>query len=142
MLLCLIVILALFEKAKKKSSAVLFYALRLFSFYSQLLITIAPLPLSQVFIKAIICRDDDPLKGDVACYTGVQLANMVVGIIGLITLVVFAFLSQLFIIDMNPSSIVPFSCPQSNVAMLKLLAKLVLPIYVTIDYDVSEEKDI
>lgn len=142
MLICVVLVLFLLEGAKKKSNSIVFYTLRLLSFYAQLLNTIGPIPLADIFLTAVICKDGEAIRGNTMCYTGVHLLNMSVGVFGLITLVVFSFLSQLLFIDMNPSSNIPFACPQSNLAMFKLFVKLALPVYIVLDSNPDPNLDL
>lgn len=139
-LIGLLLILAKLEEIKKKTLTVVYYTVRVLSFYALLLLTVAPLPFSQVFVQSIICQEEDPLRGNDDCYTGVHLSNMIAGVIGMVFLVLFSFLTQLLFIDSNPSTNIPFGCSQSKIGLFKLVLKLCMPIYVVLDYDVRDEK--
>jgi len=135
-LIAVIIVLAKLEQSKRKSSTIVYYLLRLLSLYAFLLTNIAPIPLFHLFFQAIICQDGDMLRGNDQCYTGVHLVNMVVGVFGLILLSIYTILVQLFYVDFNPSSEIPFAAPQSKISLFKLALKLGFPLYITIDKDV------
>ena len=133
---CVVFVVVKLERIKKRRSGLLFYVLKLLDLYSLLLTTIAPIPLFQIFFVAIICRDNDPFHGSATCYQGVQLGNMVVGVVGVFCLTIFSFVTQLLYVELNPSSTIPLAASQSKIGLFKLAMKIALPLYVTIDYNV------
>ena len=135
-LLCLVVILWKFEESKRKSSTVVYYTLRLVSYYTLLLITIAPIPIFNTFLEALICTTDDSLKSDSNCYEGYNLVNTIFAAMALAVFVPLCLIAQFLHIDENPASDIPFAGPQSNLGMFKLAIKIALAIYTTLDGDV------
>jgi len=105
-----------------------------------LLITIGPIPLFHTFFKAITCDPNDALDNDLHCYTGIHLINTIFAVYALVLATIFTFISQLFFIDFNPASEIPFAGSQSIIGFYKLAMKIGLPLYVTLDSDLSSAK--
>jgi len=135
-LIGVIIILVKLEESKKKSLTVVYYTVRLLSFYALLLITIGPLPMSHIFLRSIICQDDDPFGEGVSCYTGVRLANTIAGAVGMFFVLFFSIIVQSLYIDFNPSSNIPFAKSQPRLGLIKLVFKLCLPVYIIMDEEV------
>ena len=135
----LIVILALvkLDKARKKTSNIVFYVIRLLGLYALVLKTIAPIPLFNIFLAAIFCNSYNTLVEHQTCFQDFNLFCFIIGIIGLVTTILFSLAAELFCIDLNPNSTAPFAAPLSNINLAKLLLKFVLPFYLVIDVNVS-----
>jgi len=138
--MCVTFIVVKFDVVMKKSSTVIYYLLRLLSLCALLLITIGPIPVFHTFFEAITCDKDDNLDNDSKCYTGIHLVNTIIGSFGLTLATIFTFTSQLLFIDFNPASNIPFAGPQSIIGFYKLAMKIGLPLYITLDSDLSTAK--
>ena len=137
MMIVVVVILIKLEESKKKTLTIVYDTVRILSLYALLLITIAPLPLSQIFLESVICQEGDALRMGEECYTGVHMANMIAGVAGMTITLFLSFIAQILYIDFNPSSTLPFANSQSRVGIIKLIFKICLPVYVILDYEVK-----
>jgi len=135
-LIGILIVIAKLEESKRKSSTIVYYILQLLSLYAFLLTNVGPIPLFHIFFQAIICRDGDMLRESDECYTGIHLVNMIFGVFGLLLLSFYTILVQIFYVDFNPSSEIPFAAPQSRISLYKLALKIGFPLYITIDQDV------
>lgn len=66
---------------------------------------------------------------------------LVLGILGALFMGLFSVIFTVLYIDLNPSSTIPFACPQSKLNILRLLLKFILPLYATIDFKGSLGKE-
>jgi len=134
MLLLAIVTAIYLAKSKRKTSTVLTYSLKVLSVYGLLINHVLALPAFQLFINAMICNDDDNLHGGIQCYEGIYFFHLVMGIIGFITFFSVSILFCLLYNELNPYSKIPFASPQSKLNLGKVLLKIVIPLYFTLDY--------
>lgn len=134
MLLLAVVTAIYLAKSKRKTSTVLTYSLKVLSVYGLLINHVLALPAFQLFINAMICNDDDNLHGGIQCYQGIYFFHLVMGIIGFITFFSVSILFCLLYNELNPYSKIPFASPQSKLNLGKILLKIVIPLYFTLDY--------
>jgi len=139
-LISIFIILVKYEENKRRSSTLVYYTLRLLSYYTLLIITIGPLPLFNTLFKMFNCTDDDPLNNGIECYKGYNLANSIMAYLALAVSVPSCFIAQLLHIDYNPASSIPFAGPQSNLGMFKLLMKVGLALYTSLDINFENQK--
>jgi len=125
------------NRSRKKTSTILTYSIKIFSFFALLMNTILTIPFFSIFLSALICFDDDKIHGNTSCYSGIYFLHFVFGLVGLLIQIFFALLFNLLFIDLNPYSNIPFSGPQSRLGLIKLLIKFALPLYITLDYKVK-----
>jgi len=119
---------------EKKASTILTYALKAVSFFAILITTVLTIPFINIFIATFYCSQDDPIHGDMDCYSGLYLLHFVMAIIGTALLLVYLLMFLPFFIDINPWSALPFASPQTIVPFGKLLMKFFAPGYFVIDY--------
>jgi len=134
---CLGLIIWKLDQSKRKTSTILIYTLKLFSFYILLLKTIAPIPLFQAFVTTLYCEEDDPYHEELECYSGSHLIHVIVASVGIAIAFIYGLMTSLFCIDINPASTLPYAAPLSKMGVLKFFGKLILVIYITIDYKVE-----
>jgi len=134
MLLLAIVTAIYLAKSKRKTSTVLTYSLKVLSVYGLLINHVLALPAFQLFINAMICNDEDSMHGGLKCYEGIYFFHLVMGIIGFITFFSTSILFCLLYNELNPYSKIPFASPQSKINLGKVLLKIVIPLYFTLDY--------
>jgi PAS domain S-box-containing protein len=134
MLLLAVVTAIYLAKSKRKTSTVLTYSLKVLSVYGLLINHVLALPAFQLFINAMICNDADDLHGGIQCYQGIYFFHLVMGIIGFITFFSVSILFCLLYNELNPYSKIPFASPQSKLNLGKILLKIVIPLYFTLDY--------
>jgi len=139
MLLLAVVTAIYLAKSKRKTSTVLTYSLKVLSVYGLLINHVLALPAFQLFINAMICNDDDNLHGGIQCYQGIYFFHLVMGIIGFITFFSVSILFCLLYNELNPYSKIPFASPQSKLNLGKILLKIVIPLYFTLDYKVTKD---
>lgn len=125
------------HKDKKKISPLSTSLLNLMSFYCLLIKTIAPLPFFHIFVASLICRDGDPILPKEQCFNGINLAVFILAIPCIIIFFIFSLVTNLLYIDLNPSSNAIFAAPYAHIELVKLTLKLIVPVYVVIDYDVN-----
>ena len=118
--------------SKKKSSTIMTYSLRIFSFYGLLLTTITTIPFYNIFISIIYCNKESPISSGFECYTGLYYIHLSAAIIGCIILFVFSLVFTMLYIDLNPNSKIPFAAPQSRINLFRLLIKILLPLNFTV----------
>jgi len=87
-------------------------------------------------MSTFICRSDDPIHDGLDCYKGTYFIHFIAALIGTIILLFMSFLSTILCIDLNPWSLAPFAAPRSRLNVLKLLAKIAVPIFFIVDYQV------
>ena len=61
--------------------------------------------------------------------------------LSLIILVISCLTFTLLYIDMNPASTIHFAKPQSRIPLIKLIVKITLPLYITLDFKQSLNKE-
>ena len=124
-------------RSKKKSSTIVTYSLKVLSAMNILMSTVFSIPIFNIYLSSIICFDKDKIHTNVQCYQGIYFLHLATGILGLIiSLIWFLMLTALYI-DLNPWSTLPFAAPRSKLPLLRLLLKLVVIIYIILDYNVS-----
>ena len=137
MLIILIFISWKVTQKKKNASTFLTYSLKIFSLYELLLNTIATIPLFNVFFATFECNSSDPIHDGTSCYQGIYFMHLTAGIIGLILILFFIFMSTLLYVEINPNPAIPFAAPQSRLGLIKLMLKIALPLYILMDYNVK-----
>ena len=123
-------------QSKRKTSTVLTYSLKTLSVYGLVINSLLIMPTFQMFVSIIICNSSDTIKRGNACYSGFYFFHFAVGIIGFIISFVVSLTFTLLYIELNPYSPIPFAAPQTKLNLGKLLLKLVIALYLALDYDV------
>jgi len=136
MLLLGIVTTIYLARSKRKTSTVLTYSLKVLSVYGLLINHVLALPAFQLFITAIICNQEDNLHGDLECYQGIYFLHLTLGIIGFLTFFSVSILFSMLLVELNPYSSISFASPLSKLNLGKLLLKVIIPLYFTLDYKV------
>ena len=126
------------QQSKKKVSAVFAYSVKILSFFALLINTILAFPLMSVFLSAIFCFENDNIHGNLTCYDGIYFLHLIIGVLGLLLFLIFSIMFILLFADLNPWSTVPFASPQSRLPLIRLVLKLILVLYFTLDFHVSE----
>ena len=121
------------QRNSSSSSSIMRYCLKILSLCGILVNTILTLPIFNVYISTIICKSESSINANTQCYSGAQIAHMVLAIIGLLIYFFFCILFNLFLIELNPFSKAPFAAPQSKSNFLRTVLKFVLPLYTTLD---------
>lgn len=134
MLLLAIVTTIYLARSKRKTSTVLTYSLKVLSVYGLLINHVLALPAFQLFINAIICNEEDNLHGDLECYQGLYFLHLTLGIIGFLTFFSVSILFTLLFVELNPYSSISFATPLSKLNLGKILLKVIIPLYFTLDY--------
>ena len=75
------------------------------------------------------------------CYSGIYFVYLAISFFGLIILVISCLTFTMLYIDMNPASTIPFAQPQSRINLIKLIIKFFLPLYITLDYKQTMNKE-
>ncbi|CAD8089671.1 unnamed protein product [Paramecium primaurelia] len=135
MLLLLVIITFKLTSNKRKPSTFLTYCLKIFSLYGLLLNTILTIPIFNSFIATIFCNSDAPFSDGLECYAGLHFLHISLAIIGLILFLINVLYFGLLYAELNPSSPIPFASPQSKTQLVRQLIKIILPLYVTLDFN-------
>lgn len=137
-MLILAVITGLYlAQSKRKTSTVLTYSLKTLSVYGLLVNQVLALPSFHIFIVGMICNKDDGMHGDLKCYEGLYFFHLAVAIVGFLISFIVSILFTMLYIELNPSSKIPFATPLSKLPLGKLLLKLIIVLFFTLDYDVT-----
>ena len=124
-------------KYNNKKSTLINYALKIFGLYALLLNTVLTIPFFQIFLATIYCDPADEIHVDMVCYSGIYFLHLIVACIGILLLVAFTLLFTLLYIDLNPNSSIPFAASQSKLSIVKLAIKIMLPLYIVLDFKVA-----
>ncbi|KAM3130308.1 hypothetical protein pb186bvf_017604 [Paramecium bursaria] len=135
LMLLLLIIITFKLSTKKKSSTFLTYILKIYSLYGLLINTIFAVPFFNAFIVVIYCNQNASFSSGLSCYQGLHFLHLSLAIVGLILFMINLVLFGLLYCELNPSSQIPFASPQSKTPLFKQLLKLILPLYVTLDYN-------
>ena len=125
-------------KYNNKKSTLISYALKIFGLYALLLNTVLTIPFFQIFLATIYCDSADQIHIDMVCYSGIYFLHLIVACIGILLLVAFTLLFTLLYIDLNPNSSIPFAASQSKLSIVKLAIKIMLPLYIVLDFKVTD----
>jgi len=123
------------DRINQTNSSTLDYSLKALSGYNLLLTTILAFPFFDIFMATFICRNDDDKHGDMECYKGIYFLHIVVAIIGMVILLVTTYIFGLLSMDLNPWSKVPYAAPGSRMNIIKLSFKILIILYVNLDYN-------
>jgi len=123
------------------NSSTLNYALKTLSGYNLLLTTILAFPFYHIFMATFICRNDDDKHGDIECYKGIYFVHLVVAIVGMVFLLVTTYIFGLLSMDLNPWSKVPYAAPGSKMNVIKLSFKILIILYINLDYKSNLKKE-
>ena len=127
------------KKAQDRRFSLFSLIARITNLWTLLIKTAALLPVSQVFVVAVACRNNDIFHKNVQCYSkNMHFFNLALGVTGGAGLILYSLLAQLLFIDLNPSSNVVFAAPRSYLEVFKLFLKLATPLYFVLDSEVSK----
>ncbi len=127
------------DRINQTNSSTLDYLLKALSGYNLLLTTILAFPFFHICMATFICRDDDDKHGDMECYKGIYFLHIVVALIGMVFLLITTYIFGLLSLDLNPWSKVPYAAPGSKVNVIKLVFKILIVLYINLDYKVTFE---
>jgi hypothetical protein len=122
------------SSTSKKPSTILNYCLKMVSIFAVLLNTILLIPFLELFTSVFFCNKEDPVHGDLGCYQGIYYLDFAIALIGAFLLIGFLLIFLPFYIELNPFSKLPFASPRTNMPYFKLVMKVFLPVYFTIDF--------
>ena len=130
------IILFLFILHKKKSAGIVLILFKIIGLYCLLMTTVLNLPFFNIFIVAFKCDQKLSIFEDISCYQGFHYLHLVVSGFGLFFWGLISMMLLMFFHETNPMSKLPFSSPPSQIFYLKLIIKMVLPLYYLIDLNV------
>lgn len=131
-----VIILFLIVKYKKKTVGIVNFLFKIMSFYAILITTILNLPFFNIFIMAFKCDNELSIYEEITCFQGAHFIHIIFSVYGLILWIFFSLLLLFFFHDINPISKIPFASPISQIFFLKLVIKMLLPLYFFIDLKV------
>ena len=137
--MCLLMVATAYvlARSKRKTSTLLTYSLKVLSVYGLFVNTVLFLPTIQMFISTVICSDSLGIGKNGQCYTGFYFFHFAVGIIGIILSIIVSLTFTLLYIELNPYSKIPFAEPQSKLNLGRLLLKIVIVLYFSLDTNVT-----
>lgn len=141
-LVMVVIILFLFIRHKKKSAGVVLILFKILGLYCLLMTTVLTLPFFNIFIVAFRCNQSLSIFQDISCYQGFHFMHLVISGFGLFFWGLISMVLLMFFHETNPISKLPFSSPLSQVFFLKLIIKMLLPLYYLIDNNVSLLMDV
>jgi hypothetical protein len=120
--------------SKKTTSTFLTYSIKILSLFALLLTSIATLPFYNIFISFIYCNSNNPASAAFTCYSGIYFLHLIIAVVGIILLTAYSLMFTMLYIDLNPSSAIPFAAPQSRLNLYRLVLKVLILVYVIIDF--------
>jgi hypothetical protein len=133
-----LIITIYFDSKDRHNKATFKYSVKLCCFFLILHNTVLTIPIYQSIFNMLICVSGSRYSASVEkCYSGVSLLNLILACFATLLFFIELLFANLFLNEMNPSSKLPQASFNLNQNFLKMIIKILLPLFTAMDGSVG-----